>query len=104
LHILSMIALGGLAFLVIAWLVVSFLSPGAGRRKLEWLAATAMYVTLLAFFSRQLHDAIVDDSLARMFAFGFLVVIFGLGLVISSVRTIGALTGRSGPAKSSATH
>jgi hypothetical protein len=104
LHILSLIALGGLAFLVIAWLVVSFLSPGAGRRKLEWLAATSMYVTLLAFFSRQLHDAIVDDSLARMFAFGFLVVIFALGLVISAARTIRALSGRGDAGKASATH
>lgn len=99
-----MVALGGLGVLVVTWLVVSFLSPSPARRRLEWIATTAMYVTLLAFFSRQLHDAVVDDSLVRMFAFGLLVVIFGLGFAISGVRLVGALAGRGASAKSSATH
>jgi hypothetical protein len=104
LHILNVVALGALAVLVIAWLAVSFLSPGARRRPLEWIAATAMYVALLAFFSRQLLDAVADDSLVRMFAFGFLVTVFGLGLVISTWRTVAALAGRAGSAGTGATH
>lgn len=103
-HILSVIALAGLAVLVVVWLVVSFLSPTPRRRVFEWIAATAMYVTLLAFFSRQLHDAIGDGSWVRMFAFGFLVTIFGIGLAISSVRTIRAMIGGGDGAHAGATH
>jgi hypothetical protein len=85
-----------LAVVVLGWLLVSFLSPNARRRRIEWLAATGLYVVLLGLFSNGLRGAIADDSLLRMFAFGFLTLIFGIGLVISSVRTIGALLGRGG--------
>lgn len=103
-HPLTLIALGGLAVLVLSWLIVSFLSPSPARRRLEWIGATSMYVTLLAFFSRQLHDAVGDDSLVRMFAFGFLVTIFGLGFLISIAKLLAALGGRGADAKPSATH
>jgi hypothetical protein len=93
-----------LGVVVLGWLVVSFLAPGAQRRKIEWIGATGLYVVLLGLFSNGLRGAIADDSWLRMFAFGFLVVIFGLGLVISSVRTIGALLGRGGSAGAGATH
>lgn len=102
-QILTVVALSALAVLVMCWLVVSFLKPSPRRRMLEWLAATAMYVALLAFFGRQLQSAIVGEAWIRTFAFGFLVAVFSIGFTISSVRTLGALTSRSG-GESSATH
>jgi hypothetical protein len=93
-----------LGVVVLGWLVVSFLRPDAQRRKFEWLAATGLYVVLLGLFSNGLRGAIADDSLVRTFAFGFLVVIFGTGLVISSVRTIGALLGKGGSGGAGAAH
>lgn len=103
-HILTIIALSALAVLVVGWLVVSFLAPSPRRRALEWFSATAMYVALLAFFGRQLHVAIAGEAWIRTFAFGFLVVVFGIGLTISTVRTIGGLAGRGGADTSGATH
>ena len=103
-HILTIVALSALAVLVGCWLVVSFLAPSPSRRVLEWLAATAMYVALLAFFGRQLHTAIVGEAWIRTFAFGLLVAVFAIGLGISSARTIRALAGGSGGGESGATH
>jgi hypothetical protein len=104
LHILTVVALSALAVLVVTWLVVSFLAPSPRRRLLEWLAATAMYVALLAFFGRQLHTAIAGEAWIRTFAFGFLVAVFSIGFAISVVRTIRALLRPSGPSESGATH
>ena len=102
-HILTIVALSALAVLVVSWLVVSFLAPSPRRRMLEWLAATAMYVALLAFFGRQLQSAIVGEAWIRTFAFGFLVAVFSIGFAISCVRTLGAAASRGG-SESSATH
>jgi protein-S-isoprenylcysteine O-methyltransferase Ste14 len=93
-----------LGVVVLGWLVVSFLSPNAQRRKVEWIAATGLYVVLFGLFSNGLRSALADDSLVRTFAFGFLVVIFGSGLAISTVRTIGALLGKAGSGGAGATH
>ena len=103
-HILTVVALSALAVLVVTWLAVSFLAPSPRRRALEWLSATAMYVALLAFFGRQLHAAIVGEAWIRTFAFGFLVAVFGIGLGISTARTIRALAGRTDGGESSTTH
>lgn len=103
-HILTVVALSALAVLVGCWLAVSFLAPSPRRRVIEWLAATAMYVALLAFFGRQLHTAIAGEAWIRTFAFGLLVAVFAIGLGISSARTIRALAGGSGGGESGATH
>lgn len=103
-HILTVVALSALAVLVLAWLAVSFMAPSPRRRTLEWLGATAMYIALLAFFGRQLHAAIAGEAWIRTFAFGFLVAVFGIGLGISTARTLRALAGRAGAGESGATH
>jgi lysylphosphatidylglycerol synthetase-like protein (DUF2156 family) len=104
LHVLVTIALSAIAVVVIGWLAVSFLNPGVQRRRIEWIAATALYVTLLAFFLNLLRRSIADDSTVGMVAFGFLAFMFACGLSVSSVRMIRALAGGSRDAKASATH
>lgn len=103
-HILTVVALAALAVLVVAWLAVSLLAPSPRRRAIEWLAATALYVALLAFFGRQLYEAIAGEAWIRTFAFGFLVAVFGIGFGISTARTIRALAGRAGDGEPGATH
>lgn len=103
-HVLTTIAIAAVAVVVVGWLAVSFLQPGTQRRRVEWIAATALYVAMLAFFLNLLRGAIANDSLAGMVAFGFLATMFSCGLLVSSVRTVSALAGRSSGAGSSATH
>jgi len=89
---------------VLGWLVVSFLAPGKQRRKIEWIAATGLYVALLGFFVNAVRRAIATDSEAGMIAFGMLAFLFGCGLVVSAVRTIQAFAGATSSSKASATH
>jgi hypothetical protein len=104
LHLLSTIAAAAVAVVVVCWLAVSFLRPGAGRRKVEWIGATALFVALLCFFLNMLRRSIASDNELGMIAFGILSVMFTCSLVLSSVRTIQALTGRVGDTKTTATH
>ena len=104
-HVLSMIAIGAAAVVAIGWLAVSFLGPTAQRRRIEWVAATALYVALLAVFMKLVRNSIASDNEAGMVAFGFLAAMFAAGLLLSLWKTVGALRGR-GPAsgKASETH
>jgi predicted branched-subunit amino acid permease len=99
-----MIAIGAAAVVAIAWLAVSFIRPSAGRRRIEWLGATALYVALLAMFVNLVRRSIESDNEAGMIAFGFLTAMFSIGLVIASIRTIAALRGGSAAKDSGATH
>jgi len=101
---ISMIALGAVAVVAIAWLAVSFLGPTAQRRKIEWLGATALYVALLGLFVNLVRRSIADDNQVGVIAFGFLAGMFAIGLVISSLKTLAALRGSSAGKQSSATH
>ena len=91
------------ALLVALWLAVSFMAPGRRRESLEWAAATSMYVALLMLFTTLVQDARADDSTVRLVAFGVLWVIFGGGLLVSSVNTLRSLRG-PGKQQVSATH
>lgn len=93
-----------LAVLVLGWLLVSLLRPSANRRRVEWLATTSMYVFLLGLFVNLLTRAIASDWLIGMIAFGMLTGIFSCGLLVSTVRTFAALSGRAATSKASATH
>jgi hypothetical protein len=104
LHVLTTIAYAAAAVVVIGWLAVSFLKPGALRRKLVWIAATGLFVALLSFFLNLLRRSIASDNEAGMIAFGFLSVMFTCSLLVSLVRTFRALAGKVDDAKSSATH
>jgi len=99
-----MIAIGAVAVVAIGWLAVSFLGPTVQRRKIEWIAATALYVALLSFFINLVRRSIASGNEAGIIAFGFLAGMFTIGLVIASLKTLAALRGSSAGKQSSATH
>lgn len=85
------IGYSGLAVLIIGWLVVSFSRPGPRREIVEWVSACGLYLALLALFVNLSMRAQASGSTAALMAFGFLVALFGSGLVVTLVQTLLAL-------------
>jgi hypothetical protein len=83
----------GLAVLVLTWLVVSFTQPSPRRAVVEWIGACGMYVALLSLFGHLLGRALASDSTIGAIAFGFLVIFFGVGLVLCLVQTAMSVRG-----------
>jgi hypothetical protein len=92
--LLKILGFASLALLVVGWLAVSFLAPGKARSRVAWVAAACMYLVLLCLFVNLFQNALRDESLLGMIAFGFLCAVFTGGLVVSTVRTVGELAGR----------
>ncbi len=88
---------------MLLWLLVSFSEPGPRRDALEWLGATAMYVALLALFLNLTNAAREADNTLALVAFGFLAVVFGLGMLVSLVNTVRSVH-RPDKSQSSATN
>lgn len=84
---------GAVGVLVAAWLLVSF-SSGALRDRLARLATVAMYTALLCLFTSGFQGA--ESGLGRS-GFGFLMALFGAGLLTSLWKLLR-------PAPSSAEH
>ena len=80
----------GLAVVVVGWLVVSFSRPGARRERVEWLTACGLYTTLLMFFVHLVQKASASGSTLALVAFGFLGVVFAIGLLVCLAYTLGA--------------
>lgn len=94
---------GGVALVVLAWLVVSFSAPGRRRVIVEWIGACGLYAALLGLFMSLSHRAQESGSTVALVGFGFLVALFGSGLVVSLVQTLLALRS-PGKAASGVTH
>jgi hypothetical protein len=103
LHWVPTIGYTGLGVLVVGWLVVSFSPPGPRRAVVEWLGACGMYLALLSLFLHLLGRALESDSTVGLIAFGFLVVFFGVGLVLCVAQMGMSLRG-PGKTESSATN
>jgi hypothetical protein len=95
LWLLKLVGFSSVALLVVGWLAVSFLAPGKIRSRVAWLAATCMFLALLCLFVNLFQNALRAESLLGMIAFGFLGALFLGGVVVSTVRTVGELAGRS---------
>jgi hypothetical protein len=52
------------------------------------MSASALFATLLGFFSSHALRAIEQGSWLALAGFGFLTVFFALGLVVSVVKTV----------------
>ena len=94
----------GVALVVIAWLIVSFSAPSSKRTLVEWIGVCGLYLALVALFTNLSLRAQASGSTAGLVAFGFLLALFGSGLVVSLVRTLLAVRGPSGSAHADATH
>ncbi len=92
---LGWIGLAAAAGVALVWLVASFQREGRPRNIVAWIGATGLYVALLCFFVNLLRGALARGSTGAAIGFGFLVAVFGIGLLLSALRTITALRGRS---------
>jgi hypothetical protein len=90
-----MVGYAGAGLVVIAWLVVSFTAPSQKRAVVEWIGACGLYLALVALFTNLSLRAQESGSTAAMVAFGFLLALFGSGLVVSFVQAMLALRGPS---------
>jgi hypothetical protein len=92
--VLKIVGFASLSLLVVGWLTVSFLAPGKARSRVAWVAATCMYLALLCLFTNLFQNALREESMLGMIAFGFLGAVFIGGLVVSTVKTVGEFIGR----------
>ena len=100
--VFEMVGYSAVGVLVVGWLVVSFTGPSSTRTVIEWFSATCLYVALTALFANLCHRAWSTDNTFALVAFGFLLVVFTSGTVVSLVNT--AMSFRPGKRGSSATH
>lgn len=101
---IAMVGFAALALLVVLWGVVSFSPPGRRRTLLEWLAATCLYVALSMLFLSLVLDAREEGSTTRLVAFGFLLVIFVGGGLVSIFNTARSLGSGGDSVQGNATH
>ncbi len=92
----NLTALCAFGVVVVAWLAVSFMSPGRPRATGVWIATIALYASLFAFFLGNSLGAWSEGKTAPLVAFGFLCALFALGLVVSLGRFVAHLTGAKG--------
>jgi hypothetical protein len=92
---LAIVGWSAVGVLVVLWLAVSFSAPGPRRAPLEWLGASALYVALSSLFLSLVLRARAADNTFALVAFGFLLLIFAGGLVVSLVNTVRAFGGPS---------
>jgi hypothetical protein len=97
------VALAAAGVVVVLWLGVSFLPPGRGRRSLEWLATTALFLALGSWFIGLSWEARSEGNTWLLVPFAFLAFVFTAGLCVSTWRTCAHLLRRGGGAES-ATH
>lgn len=92
---LAIVGWTAVGVLVLLWLVISFSAPGPRRATLEWLGASALYVALSTLFLNLVLRAREGGNTFALVAFGFLLVIFLGGLVVSLVNTLRSMGGRA---------
>ena len=90
---MNLVAGGALAVLLVGWLIVSFKSPGRGREGFEWLSAAALYALLATLFIELIQRASEQGNDFALVAFGFLGVLFGMGLLVTLYRAAASLRG-----------
>jgi len=100
---LSSVGFSALALIVVGWLVISFTAPSPRRTILEWLSSCALYVALLSLFVNLVLRAQQDVHNFAAVALGFLVALFGTGLLIALVQLVRSFGGPR-KAEASATH
>ena len=101
---IAFVGYAGVGLVVIAWLVVSFTTPSPRRTVVEWLGACGLYLAMVALFTSLSLRAQESGSTVGQVGFGFLLALFGSGLVVSLVQALLAFRGPSGRASADATH
>ncbi len=99
----GIVGFGALGVVLVGWLIVSFAAPSPRRTVIEWLAATGLYVALCALFANLSHRAWERDSTFALIAFGFLLLFFASGGLVSLGNAVLSLRA-SGEEQRSATN
>ncbi len=103
LHILTWVALGCAGLLLAGWICVTAMAPSPARTSIEWFSATALFAALFSYFLGLCRRQWEAGNTALLVPFGFLATVFGLGLLVSLVKSFRTLR-RGASAESSATH
>ena len=90
---MSLVAGCAFAVLVVGWLIISFTAPSPRRAVLEWLSAAALYLLLAVLFTELIRRALEQDNDFALVAFGFLGVLFGMGLLLTLYRAVATMRG-----------
>ncbi len=99
----GIVGFSALVWVVVGWLVVSFTVPSPRRTLVEWLSTCGLYVALISLFGSLLTRAHEAGSTFGTLAFGFLLLLFGVGLILAVVRLFRSL-GSERPAEESPTN
>ena len=102
--LIGIVGFGAVAVVVVAWLIVSFTQPSPRRTIIEWVATVGMYVALLSLFVNLSLRAQEAGNTFALVAFGFLVLLFAVGLGMALVQLVKALGGGESKAVDSATN
>jgi uncharacterized membrane protein YhhN len=102
--VVGTIGFGALGVVVLGWLVVSFTEPGPRRARVEWIAATALFAALTALFAHLTTRAWEAQSHVVLVAFGFLLCVFGSGLLVSAFHALQSFRGTSKKQRVTATN
>jgi heme/copper-type cytochrome/quinol oxidase subunit 3 len=100
---LSMVGYGAGGFLILSWLAISFMAPSSRRSVVEWFSATSMYLLLVSLFVHMAGRALESGNNVALIGFGFLCVLFGAGLVVSTFHAFTEMGGKT-EARQSATN
>ncbi len=92
---LSMVGYAAGGFLILSWLAISFMAPSSRRSVVEWFSATSMYLLLVSLFVHMVGGALESGNNVALGGFGFLCVLFGSGLVVSTFHAFSAMSGKS---------
>lgn len=101
---IGIVGWSAVGLLVVLWLVVSFSEPGRRREVLEWLAATSLFVALSMLFLNLVLRSRETDNTLGLVAFGFLLLVFSSGGVVSLVNVFRALGESGGKSQASTTN
>lgn len=92
-----------MAVAVVGSVAVAVQKPGRARDVTAWLGAVGFYVPLVGMFGTWTRESLASGSWAGRIGFGFLAVMFSIGLVVALFKTIAA-TRHHGAGEASATH
>ena len=95
---LEWVGWSALGVVVLTWLMIAFSQPSPRRAVVEWVSTCALYVTLLSLFGFLLVYKAANWF--QMAAFGFFVVLFGIGLVLALVHLFRSFRGGEAAAES----
>jgi hypothetical protein len=99
-----MVGWTAVGFVVLGWLFVSFAAESRRRAVIEWLSASALYLALIMLFSNLIRRSWESGNHFALVAFGFLALMFTMGLCVALFNTVRTARGQVGSGEAGATH